>query len=229
MIGSEPAGHERIDHAAAFVLGQVHVIGDPRDAAEKRVPSGDVLAFPDARADVPVLEGAAARGHPDPLRRDIRDRPVDDRVDGGAAGSGDVDALVEGKAAVRVHERVHRRRPVKLHARVAEVRTDEMLAVERLDGIAVALTRDGPSGAGPGRLGDPGAGGERARKCERDGCCDRDGGGEEKLRDGRAKDAAPCAANWDVSVSSHAANVRRGPNRPVTGRQRVANGDPSRR
>ena len=47
-----------------------------------------------------------ARGHANPLRRDERDGSVDDRVDGGAAGSGDVDALVEREAAVRVHERV---------------------------------------------------------------------------------------------------------------------------
>src|SRR5206468_12629232 len=51
-----------------------------------------------------------------------------------------------------------------------------------------------------------------------------DGGREEELRDGRAKDAAPCAANWNVGVGSHAATVRPGPNRPVTARQRFANG-----
>src|SRR4051812_36548920 len=99
-----------------------------------------------------------------------------------------------------------------------------MLAVERLDGIAVALAGDRLSSQRPGRLGDPGTRGERARECEREECCDRDGGREEKLRDGRAKVAAPCAANWNVGVGSHAATVRRGPNRRVTGGQRFANG-----
>ena len=155
MIGSEPAGDERIDYVAAFVLGQVHMVGDSRDVAEKGLPSRDVLAVPDERADVPVLEGAApVRRHADPLRRDVRDGPVDDRVDGGAAGSGDVNALVEREAAVPREERVRRRRPVKLHARIAEVRAHEVLAVERLDGIAVALARDGLRGSwarSPGR------------------------------------------------------------------------------
>ena len=72
MIGSEPAGHEWIDDAAAFVLGQVDVIGDPRDAAEQRVPSGDLLAFPDEWADVPVLEGAPS---PDVTRSTRSRRP----------------------------------------------------------------------------------------------------------------------------------------------------------
>ena len=166
---------------------------------------------------------------PDVTRIHSRERnvtvPSSDGVDGGAAGGGDVDALVEREAAVRVHEGVHGRRPVKLHARVAEVRANQMLAVERLDGVAVGLSGDGLGGQRAGRLGDAGAGGERTRECERDGGCDRDGGGEAELRDGRAKDAAPCAANWDVEVGSHAATVRRVPNRPVTGRQRFANGD----
>src|SRR5213595_705128 len=104
-----------------------------------------------------------------------------------------------------------------------------MLLVERLDRVAVTLARDVLRGTGPGRPGDSGAGGDRARECERDGCCDRDGGREEELRDGRAKDAAPCAANWNVGVSSHAATVRPGPNRPVTARQRLANDTSSRR
>ena len=230
MVRREPAGHQRVDHAAVFVLGQVHVVGASRDVAEECVLGRDVLTVAHERADVPVLERASVtRRHADPLRRDERDGPVDDGVDGGAAGSGDVHALMEREAAAPVHERVRRRRPVELHARVAEVRTDEMLPVEGLDGVAVALARDGLRGAGPARLGDLRACGERARECEHRACCDCDGGGEEELRHGRAEDAAPCAANWNVGVSSHAATVRPGPNRPVTARQRPANGACSRR
>src|SRR5207253_6528631 len=104
-----------------------------------------------------------------------------------------------------------------------KVGADEVLAVEGLDRIAVALAGDRAGPRRPARLRELGACVQRSREGECHGCCDRDGGDEQELRDGRANDAAPCAANWDVGVGSHATTVERGPNRPVTARQRFAN------
>jgi hypothetical protein len=91
------------------------------------LPSGDVLAFADEWADVPVLEGTVARRHQIPRSRQAFRR----LGDGGAAGSGDVDALVE-RAAVRVQQRVRVGGPWNC-TRVAEVRANG-LAVEGLTG-----------------------------------------------------------------------------------------------
>src|SRR5204863_7316814 len=119
-------------------------------------------------------------------------------------GSGDVHALMEREAAVPVQERAVRGGAVELHAGIAEVRADEVLAVERLDRVAEAVARGRLRDAGPGRLGDLRPCGKRARERERRACCDRDRSREQELRD-----AAPCAANWMRAVGSHAATVRR--------------------
>src|SRR5947209_20360874 len=105
----------------------MHMPGGPHDVAEHRLLRPHLLAHPDERADVPVLELApAARIHPDPLPWDVDDRhgAVGDGIDGGAVRSGDVDALVERGLSGSVQYRGEGRRPEKLRPRIAEVAPD---------------------------------------------------------------------------------------------------------
>src|SRR6266550_8109051 len=111
----------------------------PEDRAEHRLVSLDVLASPDPRMDVPVLERAPVTGiDTNPLVGDPRDRPGDDRVDLRAIRRRDVDPEVEREPSAPVQDAAHRRRGRENRSRVAEAAADRVRAIEWLDRPAIA-------------------------------------------------------------------------------------------
>ena len=120
---------QRVPVLALHALREVHVAPALRDVAEQGVLPHP-LAVLDPRNDVPIAVRAAAAGDdPDVLATLAVDLAACDGVDGRPVRSGDVDAEVEGLAALRADPRI------------AEEPTHRVLLVERLDGPAVAHLR----------------------------------------------------------------------------------------
>ncbi len=159
-IGAEGAWSERVQVAivCGIALGEVNMIADSTlvdDVAEELVEADDLMVT-DGRPDVPVAEDVPACLQRDRLAAALEvDLAGFDRIDGSPGRSGDIDAEVEALGVVV---------PV---ARIVQIRPDGMLAIERLDGPAVAGA-DGVAmgdGAGLAELDDcrlaPGAGRDR--------------------------------------------------------------------
>jgi hypothetical protein len=126
------AGPQRVDVGTALCLGEVNVPPGPLDVPDDRAVGDDALPGPDRRDDVPVLEAGAAGAdeHTVGVARVDRRDSVEGRVDGRAVRARDVDPEVDGVACAR-------------DPRVAEVATDRVLRMERLERPAVRRTGRG--------------------------------------------------------------------------------------
>ena len=108
------------------------MVGGADDPAQQRSAGEHVLAVVYGRRDVEVLELVARRPHEHRRAVDQARRAGHDRIDGRSLARGDVDAVVELEQA-RPLQAVGEHRVPEAGARVAEVGSDRMLLVERLD------------------------------------------------------------------------------------------------
>ena len=111
----------------------MHVVVRAHDVAENRAAGDHLFTVADGGDDVEVLEDPVSfRANGDRRVVDVVDLPRDDGIDGRAVGGCDVDAVVEEERA-RPLQAVREHRVQEARARIAEVRPDRMLLVERLD------------------------------------------------------------------------------------------------